>query len=138
MHVCLPNFLDRRSHWSARGGGVTSEITAQVFKKCNIHRYKHTHTHTAYFSYVTSSHSAEEEEVAWLLAAAAVQRELLQGWDGKGKDAEGGRWKVLSRSLPPASLFQASVHQQLSEERQIKVRGDRQGKETCCHKRAPV
>ncbi len=63
------------------------------------------------------------------------KRTELQGWEGR--DAE-GEMETISRLLPPASLFQASVPQQLSEERQIKVRRDRQAKETRCHRRAPV
>lgn len=72
-----------------------------------------------------------------LLQKAAVQREAHRASGMGRKDAE-RVMETISRLLPPASLFQASVPQQLSEERQIKVRRDRQAKETCCHKRAPV
>ncbi|KAK5851188.1 hypothetical protein PBY51_002003 [Eleginops maclovinus] len=42
-----------------------------------------------------------------------------------GKDAE-REMETISRLLPPASLSQASVPQQLSDQRRIKVRRDRQ------------
>lgn len=58
-------------------------------------------------------------------------RDKKEGCRERERDTE-----TLSCFLP--SLCQASVPRQLSEERQIKVRRDRQAKETCCRRRAPV
>ncbi|CAJ1081491.1 Hypothetical predicted protein [Xyrichtys novacula] len=100
--------------------------------------------------FIQSSGSAEEEEeekrrrrCAWLQRAAVQRGEHRASGMGRKDAAREKREReietdVISRPLPPASLFKASVLQQLSEERQIKVRGDRQAEETCRHRRAPV
>lgn len=99
-----------KSQWSARG------ITALVFRKCNIHRY-------IKLFYFTRPQSAEEEGGCPAAESCSAERERaeLQGWEGK--DAEGDVETIspslarsLARFLLPAS-FQASVPQQLSEEK---------------------
>lgn len=113
MHgtVCFASTLSHiyiKSQWSARG------ITALVFRKCNIHRY-------IKLFYFTRPQSAEEEGGCPAAESCSAERERAESFrDGKGR-MQRETWKLslprsLARFLLPAS-FQASVPQQLSEEK---------------------
>lgn len=134
MHIYLPCrciffldfFIHRKSQWSARG--ITWRLQEMQYTQI-----------PAYFSYFTCSQSAEEEEVAWLVAAAescSAERSAQSFRDGKeGCRERDGNYLSLASSCQPLSGFRSSATEwretNKSEKRQA-GKGDMLPQESTC------